>query len=232
MKKLLSIILTTLFLLWNQVTKQEQKIPGPTGTTQVHELQQEIPEYTGKPFTVLNKNYPGFTKEETQNIRNIQLQELDRLGRCGTTTGYLGPETLATKKREPIGMVKPSGWQTVRYDFIDHYYAYNRCHLLGYQLTGINADPRNLITGTRYLNTIGMLPFENRTADYIRQSKNHVLYRVTPIFKENNLVAHGVKMEAWSIEDNGRLHFNVFIHNIQPGLEINYKNGKTKAKEN
>ena len=127
-------------------------------------------------------------------------------------------------------MVKPSGWQLAKYDFIDQKYAYNRCHLQAFQLTGINADPRNLITDTRYLNVTGMLPFENRTTDYIKQTKNHVLYRVKPLFKGNNLVAHGVQMEAKSIEDNGKLHFNVFVHNIQPGVEINYATGKTKAR--
>lgn len=230
MKKLLTILLALTLFVWNQYISPRQQpqteIPPQTTTAQTN----EIPTYTGKAYTVLNNNTPTFTKEELETIRDIRLDELDHLKRCGTTIGYLGPETLPKKKREPIGMVKPSGWQLVKYDFIDQKYCYNRSHLIGFQLSGLNADPRNLITGTRYLNVIGMLPFENRTADYIKQTKNHVLYRVKPLFKGNNLVAHGVQMEARSIEDNGRLHFNVFIHNIQPGVEINYATGKTKAR--
>lgn len=233
MKKLLVTIIAIGMFLWNQYLSPtiQQHLPQPnTQTAQTQTYEATIPEYTGKPYTILNKNIPTFTEEEIKNHRSIKLSSLDSLGRCGVTFSYLGPETLPKEKRKPIGMVRPSGWQLAKYDFVENRYVYHRSHLQGFQLTGINADPRNLITGTQYLNVIGMLPFENRTADYIKQSRNHVLYRVTPIFNETDLVARGVQMEAYSVEDNGRLHFNVFIHNVQPGLEINYKNGKTKAK--
>lgn len=234
MKKILTLLITLCVFLWNQYIghKIQQHIPQTDGyTTQQQEYPEGIPVYTGKPYTVLNKNIPEFTKNELHDHRIIKLSELDRLNRCGTALGYLGPETLPTEKRQPIGMLKPSGWQIAKYDIVNQRYIYHRSHLIAHQLSGINADPRNLITGTQYLNVTGMLPFENRTTDYIKQSKNHVLYRVTPKFQSNNLVCHGVQIEAWSIEDNGRLHFNVFIHNIQPGIEINYKTGKTKLKK-
>ena len=136
-------------------------------------------------------------------------------------------KTMPTEKRGSIGQVKPSGWQTVKYDFVDGKYLYNRCHLIGYQLTGENANEKNLITGTRYMNTQGMLPFENQIADYVKETGNHVLYRVTPIYEDDNLVADGVLMEAMSVEDQGLdIEFNVFVYNVQPGVTINYKNGE------
>lgn len=232
MKKLLATIIVIGIFIWNQYLspKINEYIPPTNNETKQEQTYTAIPSYTGKPYTVLNKNIPNFTDEEIWNHRRTKLSPLDNLGRCGPAFGYLGPETLPKEKRQPIGMVKPSGWQLAKYDIVDQKYVYNRCHLLGHQLSGINADERNLITGTRYLNITGMLPFENRTADYIKQSRNHVLYRVTPLFNGNELVARGVQMEARSIEDNGKLHFNVFIHNIQPGISINYANGKTKLK--
>lgn len=137
-------------------------------------------------------------------------------------------KTMPIEKRGSIGQVKPSGWQTIKYDFIDGKYLYNRCHLIGYQLTGENANEKNLITGTRYMNTEGMLPFENQIADYVKETGNHVLYRVTPIYEDDNLVADGVLMEAMSVEDQGLdIEFNVFVYNVQPGVTINYKNGES-----
>ena len=191
-----------------------------------------LPEYTGKAWTVINNNIPVFTEtEKNKKQSEIRMTELDKTGRCGPFNAVLGPETLPKEKRKPIGMVKPTGWKIAKYDFVDQKFLYNRCHLGGFQLTGINNDPRNLITGTRYMNVIGMLPYENYIADYIRRTKNHVLFRSTPHFKNNEMVARGVQMEAWSLEDNGKLKFNIYCHNIQPGVIIDYKNGNSK-KEN
>ena len=162
-----------------------------------------------------------------------KYSELDSLGRCGTVFEMLGPETMPEAEREGIGMIKPSGWHTVKYpELIPDLYLYNRCHLIGYQLCGKNGDERNLITGTRYMNVSGMLQFEDKTAEYIRQSGNHVLYRVTPVFDGSNLVASGVLMEALSVEDNGSgLSFCIFCYNIQPGIEINYSDGESQIAE-
>ena len=153
--------------------------------------------------------------------------KLDRLGRCRTAFACIGTDIMPTEKRGSIGMVKPSGWHTVRYDnLVEGKYLYNRCHLIAYQLSGENANERNLITGTRYMNTEGMLPFENKVADYVRSTKNHVLYRVAPVFKGTELVARGVQMEAYSVEDRGEgICFNVFVYNVQPGIEIDYASG-------
>ncbi len=142
-------------------------------------------------------------------------------------------DTMPTEKRGPIGQIKPSGWHTVKYDIIDKKYLYNRCHLIGYQLTGENANPKNLITGTRYMNVEGMLPFENQVAGYVKKTGNHVLYRVTPIFRGDNLLADGVQIEALSIEDNGRgICLNIFCYNAQPGIIIDYSTGNSRLDSN
>lgn len=155
------------------------------------------------------------------------------MGRCGVAYANIGLDTMPTEERESIGQIKPTGWKTVKYDCVDGKYLYNRCHLIGYQLTAENANKKNLITGTRYLNVEGMLPFENQIADYIKDTGKHVLYRVTPIFEGNNLVANGVQMEAKSVEDNGEgICFNVYIYNCQPGIEIDYLTGESKLIEN
>ena len=152
--------------------------------------------------------------------------ELDRLGRCGTAYANICLEIMPTDFRGEIGQVKPSGWQTVKYDCVDGGYLYNRCHLIGYQLAGENANKQNLITGTRYMNVTGMLPFENMVDDYVEETQNHVLYRVTPIFEGKNLVASGIQMEAFSVEDDGEgVCFNVFVYNVQPGVTIDYATG-------
>lgn len=186
-----------------------------------------LPEYTGRNFVVLNGNEPVFSPElKARKNAFFTFTPLDALGRCGAAYGKLGPELLPVKPREPIGMVKPTGWRYSKYDTIDGKYLYNRCHLLAFQLTGENANRLNLITGTRHFNVVGMLVFENCVADYIRRTRNHVLYRVTPLFKGNDLVARGVNMEALSVEDEGKgVRFNVFVYNVQPGIEINYANG-------
>lgn len=184
-----------------------------------------IPAYHGEPYITINNNQPNFTTEEL-NFTKEQYSKLDLLGRCGSALARIGIDTMPTEKRGSIGQIKPSGWHTVKYDHINGKYLYNRCHLIGYQLSGENANPRNLITCTRFMNTAGMLQFENKVADYVRSTNNHVLYRVTPIFKDNDLVAHGITIEAQSIEDQGKgIQFHVYVYNIQEGVTIDYKDG-------
>lgn len=191
-----------------------------------------IPEYTGSAYTVLNDNIPDFPEEDFTEESFETYSDLDSLGRCGVAYANIGEDIMPTEKRGSIGQVKPSGWHTVKYDSVDGKYLYNRCHLIGYQLTAENANEKNLITGTRYLNTEGMLPFENMVADYIKETGNHVLYRVTPLFDGNNLVATGVQMEAESVEDKGDgILYNVFCYNIQPGITIDYKSGDSSESE-
>lgn len=191
-----------------------------------------IPEFTDEPYVVLNNNEPEFNEEDFTKETFEEYSELDVLGRCGPAFANIGIETMPTEERGEIGQIKPSGWQTIKYDNIDGKYLYNRCHLIGYQLTGENDNEKNLITGTRYMNVEGMLPFENMVADYIEITENHVLYRVTPIFEGENLVASGVQMEAKSVEDNGEgICFNVYVYNSQPGIEINYTTGASKLLE-
>lgn len=182
--------------------------------------------YDGKPYVVINDNDPDFTDADMTTTSFERYGELDGLGRCTTAFANIGKELMPAEKRGPIGEVKPTGWQTAKYDNVDGKYLYNRCHLIGYQLTGENANEKNLITGTRYLNVDGMLPFENMVADYIKETNNHVLYRVTPVFSGDNLVASGVHMEAKSVEDNGDgILFNVYCFNAQPGIAIDYATG-------
>ncbi len=188
----------------------------------------DIPPYQGKPYVVLQGNRPDFSEDELITMAFEDYRPLDSLGRCGRAYANICPELMPTEKRGPIGQIKPSGWHTVRYDVIDKKYLYNRCHLIGYQLSGENANPRNLITGTRYLNVEGMLPFENQVADYVKKTGNHVLYRVTPVFLDNQLLAQGVRIEALSVEDHGRgIRFHVFCYNVQPGIRIDYATGKS-----
>ena len=192
-----------------------------------------IPKYNGKAYTVLNNNKPSFTSSDLKNKSYEHYGKLDSLGRCSVAIACIGKNLMPREKRGSIGKVKPTGWHTVKYDIVDGKYLYNRCHLIGYQLTGENANERNLITGTRYLNVDGMLPFEDMVADYVKETGNHVLYRVTPVYKGKNLVAHGVKMEAKSVEDKGKgICFNVFVHNIQPGITIDYATGDSQLSNN
>ena len=186
-----------------------------------------MPDYTSDETVPLNNNVPCFTREEIVKNEYIIFSELDSLGRCGVANSCLGPDLLPTEKRGYIGMVKPSGWHTIKYDFIDGKYLYNRCHLIGYQLTGENANEKNLITCTREMNTGVMLEYENKVANYVKKTKNHVMYRVTPIFEDNNLVAKGVIMEGYSVEDSGAgIKFNIFVYNVQDGVIIDYSNGE------
>lgn len=193
---------------------------------------EDVPEYSGQPYVIINDNEPYFDKDDLTTQTFEKYSSLDSLGRCGVAYANIGEETMPTEKRGNIGMIKPSGWQIKKYDFIDGKYLYNRCHLIGYQLSGENANEKNLITGTRYMNTEGMLPFENEVADYVKDTGNHVLYRVTPIFEEDNLVADGVLMEAMSVEDRGLdIEFNVFVYNVQPHVKIDYQTGKSSLDE-
>ena len=186
----------------------------------------DIPSYSGSPYVVINNNEPNFTKEEMTTKAYEEYGDLDHLGRCTTVSANISKELMPTEKRGSIGSIKPTGWHTIKYDNIDGKYLYNRCHLIGYQLTGENANEKNLITCTRYMNTVGMLEFENKVADYIKETNNHVLYRVTPIFKDDNLLADGVQIEALSVEDQGEgIKFNVFVYNVQEGITIDYKTG-------
>ncbi|SEA93146.1 DNA-entry nuclease [Pseudobutyrivibrio sp. ACV-2] len=187
--------------------------------------------FTGSPYTVVNNNVPYFTEEDKVRTDAFEsYSNLDSLGRCGVAYASICKELMPTEERGEIGSIKPSGWHTANYhEYVDGNYLYNRCHLIGYQLSGENANEKNLITGTRYLNVQGMLPFENEVADYVENTGNHVLYRVTPIFEGDNLVASGVLMEAYSVEDQGRgVMFNVYCYNAQPGIAIDYASGNSE----
>lgn len=193
----------------------------------------EIEEFANNPYSIVNDNIPYFNEEDYTTQAFEKYSELDYLGRCGVAYANICIEIMPTKERGEIGMIKPSGWHTVKYDIVDGKYLYNRCHLIGYQLSGENDNVNNLITGTRYMNVEGMLPFENMVDSYVENTNNHVLYRVTPMFEGENLLATGVLMEAWSVEDNGEgICFNVFVYNSQPGIIIDYSNGESKIDEN
>ena len=190
---------------------------------------EQVPAYSGEPYVILNENIPLFTQEEITDESYEYYGDLDRLNRCTYTMASIGQDLMPTEERGSIGQVKPTGWVTAKYDFVDGKYLYNRCHLIGFQLTGENANEANLITGTRYMNVDGMLPFENMVADYIKETGNHVLYRVIPVFEGEHLVADGVTMEAWSVEDNGEgICFYVYVYNVQPGVEIDYATGESQ----
>ncbi len=194
----------------------------------------DIPPYSGKPYIELNNNVPMFTEEEKKSTEAFErYSNLDKLGRCGVAYANVCKELMPTEERGSIGNVRPSGWHTVKYpDVIEDNYLYNRSHLIAYSLAGENANEKNLITGTRYLNHITMQIFEMQVLDYVRAKDNHVLYRVTPVFENDNLLATGVIMEAWSVEDDGRgICFNVFCYNVQPGIEIDYTTGESKRDE-
>ena len=189
-----------------------------------------LPPYSGEPYISVCGGDPDFSENEITSVSYEYYSELDALGRCGVCIASVGQDIMPTEKRGSIGQVKPTGWHTVKYDFVDGKYLYNRCHLIGFQLTGENANKRNLITGTRYLNVEGMLPFENMVADYVKETENHVMYRVTPIFVGDELLARGVHIEAESVEDGGDgIMFNVFCYNVQPGVVLDYATGEGTA---
>lgn len=226
-------------------TPENSATPEPTDTPQIQNQapttivdvtgfsSSSVGEYTGKAYVAVNGNIPYFTEDELTTTSFELYSNLDALGRCGTVYASIGQDLMPTEERGSIGMVKPTGWHTVRYDdLVDGKYLYNRCHLIGFQLTGENANTKNLITGTRYLNIEGMLPFENMVADYIEETGNHVMYRVTPIFEGNNLLASGVLMEGYSVEDNGDgICYCIYAYNAQPGIEIDYATGESKLAE-
>lgn len=187
---------------------------------------EEIPAYSGSPYAEVSGNVPDFTEEDLTLEPFEHYSGLDGLGRCGAAYANICLELMPTEKREDIGRIRPTGWQSVQYDSVDGKSLYNRCHLIGFQLAGENANEKNLITGTRYMNVDGMLPFENLVADYVKETGNHVLYRVTPVFAGTELVARGVQMEAMSVEDGGEgVYFNVYAYNVQPGIAIDYATG-------
>ena len=192
-----------------------------------------IPEYSNANYVVLNNNEPNFTESDYTTDSFERYSELDSLGRAKVAYANIGVDLMPTEERGSIGQVKPSGWHLVKYDIVNGKYLYNRCHLIGFQLTGENANEKNLITCTRQMNTVGMLEFENKVANYIKRTNNHVLYRVTPIYKDDNLLASGVVMEAYSVEDSGEgIKFNIFVYNVQDGIDIDYKTGDSKLKNN
>lgn len=189
---------------------------------------EEVPAYSGSPYVELDGNLPGFSLEERTTDSFETYSTLDALGRCGPAYACIGQDLMPTEDRESISSVRPTGWVQAEYDFVEGGSLYNRCHLIGFQLTGENANEENLITGTRYMNVEGMLPFENMVADYIKETGNHVLYRAAPIFEGENLVASGVVMEALSVEDEGEgVCFHVYVYNVQPGVEIDYATGES-----
>ncbi len=237
MKRFLALLLVIIFCFFGCDLNKEQDTSDGFNqfVPRVPEINlDQIPAFSGTPYFVLNNNVPFFTEHDIKSTSFEYYSPLDDLGRCGVCIASIGKDLMPTEERGNIGSVKPTGWQISKYDFIDGKYLYNRCHLIGFQLTGENANTSNLITGTRYLNVQGMLPFENLVADYIKETENHVMYRVTPIFRDDNLIAEGVVMEGYSVEDQGDgVCFNVFCYNVQPKVEIDYRTGNNKlAPEN
>ena len=233
-KKQIKFLIYTIVLIWSIITylylpsNDAENISNtitPTSNTTYVSIE-EIPEYIGEIYVTLNNNIPNFEEKDYKLKGFEKYSNLDNLGRCGVAYANICKEIMPTKERDDISEVKPTGWIQKKYD---GEYLYNRCHLIGHQLAGEDANELNLITGTRYFNVNGMLPFENEIADYIDDNpENHVLYRVTPIYKGNNLVANGVQMEAYSVEDNGKgVCFNVFVYNVEPGINIDYATGKS-----
>lgn len=228
MKKIFAVLLSAVCMTSGIAGSTMYRTNHVTAVTETSYSMETVPEFSGDPYVTIDFNQPDFESGELTTSAFENYSELDELGRCGTTYANICTEIMPTEERGEIGMIKPSGWQSVKYDCVDGKYLYNRCHLIGYQLAGENANEKNLITGTRYLNIDGMLPFENKVADYVESTGNHVLYRVTPEFEGNNLVADGVQMEAYSVEDNGEgICYNVYCYNAQPGVNINYATGES-----
>ncbi len=227
-KKIIYLVFTLLFLAVAAFgTYYSENYSNNNDIDEVSYAVSDIPKYDGQSYIILNNNEPEFNYDYS-NLTE-EYSTLDSLGRCGVAIANVSLDTMPTEKRGSIGMIKPSGWHTVKYDNISGKYLYNRCHLIGYQLTGENANPENLITCTRQMNADTMLEFENKVADYVKKTGGHVLYRVTPVFEGDNLVATGVQMEAKSVEDNGEaIKFNVFVYNVQDGISIDYATGDSK----
>lgn len=226
-RELIGIVVVVLIVLYvyyvENIYEEDPKIP-------IYKNIDEIPEYNGNSYVIINNNKPYFTDKDYETDTFEDYSSLDIYSRCGPAFANINKDLMPTTKRERLKEIKPSGWHLVKYDIIeDGKFLYNRCHLIGYQLTGENLNPRNLITCTRQMNTLGMLDFENKVAEYIRRTNNNVLYRVTPIFKDNELLARGVEIEASSVKDHCKdICFNVFVYNVQDGIEIDYSNGDSK----
>ncbi len=232
-KKVILIIINLILVVTLSGCSTAESEPAGTNNTndKTQLITENIPDYTDKIYVEINGNKAEFSDEDKKRTDAFELYtELDELGRCGVAYANICKELMPTEKRGSIGMIKPSGWQLAKYDSVDGKYLYNRSHLIGFQLAGENANEKNLITGTRYFNVVGMLPFENEVAEYVKETNNHVLYRVTPIFKDTELVARGVKIEAYSVEDSGKgVEFNVFVYNVQPDITINYQDGTSSG---
>ncbi len=232
-KKVILIIINLILVVTLSGCSTAESEPAGTNNTndKTQLITENIPDYTDKIYVEVNGNKAEFSDEDKKRTDAFELYtDLDELGRCGVAYANICKELIPTEKRGSIGMIKPSGWQLAKYDSVDGKYLYNRSHLIGFQLAGENANEKNLITGTRYFNVEGMLPFENEVAEYVKETNNHVLYRVTPIFKDTELVARGVKIEAYSVEDSGKgVEFNVFVYNVQPDITINYQDGTSSG---
>ena len=232
-KKVILIIINLILVVMLTGCSTVESEPAGTNNTNDNTqlITENIPDYTVKIYVEINGNKAKFSDEDKKRTDAFELYtDLDELGRCGVAYANICKELMPTEKRGSIGMIKPSGWQLAKYDSVDGKYLYNRSHLIGFQLAGENANEKNLITGTRYFNVEGMLPFENEVAEYVKETNNHVLYRVTPVFKDTELVARGVKIEAYSVEDSGQgVEFNVFVYNVQPDITINYQDGTSSG---
>ena len=230
-KQLLSLlVLLVLLAVSTFLMPGQERSPEPAPTT----APDQVPDFSGQPWAALGDSIPDFTDDEKARTASFEeYSPLDSLGRCGVTMACIGTDLMPTEERDSISSVRPTGWVQAQYDFVDGKSLWNRCHLIGFQLTGENANERNLITGTRYLNVEGMLPFENMVADYVKETGGHVLYRVTPVFQDDELVARGVVMEGWSVEDGGEgICFHVYCYNVQPGVVIDYATGESRLDGN
>ena len=229
MKKTLSLLLA-LLMIFTTLTGCGDLFKGNSTNEAAHAELDNIPQFNNaNPYVKINNNVPFFEESEITSKSFESYSPLDSLGRCGAATACIGTDIMPTEDRESISSVTPTGWINTKYDIVSGEYLYNRAHLIGFQLTGENANKENIITGTRYMNVEGMLPFENMVADYVKETENHVMYRVTPIFEGKNLVASGVLMEALSVEDNGKaISFCVYVYNNQPGIVIDYSTGKSR----
>ena len=231
-KGIIPVILIIFVLIYNTYYEEINNFISSFAYRNESYTLEDIPLYNGNNYVVINNNEPNFKESDLSTESFEVYSSKDYLDRCGVAYANIGIDLMPTEERGSIGSIKPSGWHTVKYDIVDGKYLYNRCHLIGHQLSGENANPENLITCTRQMNVDGMLPYENMVADYVKSTKNHVLYRVTPIFEGNNLLASGVQMEALSVEDNGKgVKFNIYVYNVQDGISIDYKTGDSSLLE-
>lgn len=231
-KGIIPLLLIIILLVYNTYYVEINSFFASFASTNENYTLESIPEYNGSIYIELNNNEPEFTESDLSTESFETYSTKDYLGRCGVAYANIGIDLMPTEERKSIGSIKPSGWHTIKYDIVDGKYLYNRCHLIGYQLSGENTNSENLITCTRQMNVKGMLPFENKVSEYVKSTNNHVLYRVTPVFEGSNLLAKGVQIEALSVEDNGKgIKFNVFIYNVQDGISIDYTTGDSSLKE-